>query len=154
MNEQAHIAGVTKQQLSFIKLLDEFEINIFTLENISKKIGQPLKNIREITERLIQKGLLIRLENGKFCRHNFNDEWVISNYLVKDGIVAYWSALNRHGLTEQFPNTVFVQTTKEKKEKNILGVNYKFIRVAKRKLAGYKMFGFANNQYRMSDVEK
>ena len=154
METQSRIAGVTKQQLSFIRLLDEYEINIFTLENIHKKVGLPLGSIKEITERLIQKGFLIRLEKGKFCRHNFNDEWVISNYLVKDGVVAYWSALNRHGLTEQFPNTVFVQTTKEKKEKNILGVNYKFIRVAKRKLTGFKMYGFGNNQFRMSDIEK
>ena len=154
MKDEPHIANVTKQQLSFIKLLDEYEINIFTLNDIEKRIQHSFKDIREITEKLMQKGLLIRLEKGKFCRHNFNDEWVISNYLVKDGVVAYWSALNRHGLTEQFPNTVFVQTAKEKKEKNILGVDYKFIRVAKRKLTGYKMFGFGNNQYRMSDIEK
>ncbi|HLG02955.1 MAG TPA: hypothetical protein VI731_05130 [Bacteroidia bacterium] len=148
------IATITKHQLSFIRLLDEYEINIFTLENIHKKAGIPLKHIKEITKRLIQKGFLIRLEKGKYCRHNFNDEWVISNYLVKDGVVAYWSALNRHGLTDQFPNTVFVQTTKEKKVKNVLGVTYKFIKVAKRKLVGIKMFGFGNNQFRMSDIEK
>jgi predicted transcriptional regulator of viral defense system len=154
MKKESHIANITTQQLSFIKLLDEYEINIFTLTDIEKRVNQPFKNLRGIADKLAQKGLLIRIERGKYCRHNFNDEWVISNYLVNDGVVAYWSALNRHGLTEQFPNTVFVQTTKEKKEKNIEGVRYKFIRVAKRKLTGYKMYGFGNNQYRMTDIEK
>ena len=154
MKTETHIANITTQQLSFIKLLDEYEINIFTLKDIEKRINQSFKNSRVIIDKLVQKGLLIRLEKGKYCRHNFNDEWVISNYLAKDGVVAYWSALNRHGLTEQFPNTVFVQTTKEKKEKNIQSVRYKFIRVAKRKLTGYKLYGFGNNQYRMTDIEK
>src|ERR1035437_7596217 len=154
MKKESHIANVTTQQLSFIKLLDEYEINIFTLNDIEKRLNQTFKNLRGIADKLAQKGLLIRIERGKYCRHNFNDEWVISNYLVNDGVVAYWSALNRHGLTEQFANTIFVQTAKEKKGKNVFGVDYKFIHVAKRKLTGYKMYGYGNNQYRMTDLEK
>ncbi|TVR88683.1 MAG: hypothetical protein EA411_04185 [Saprospirales bacterium] len=34
----------------------------------------------------------------------------MNNYLLEDVVVTYWTALNLHGLTEQFPNTVFVQT--------------------------------------------
>ena len=154
MEEQINIGNPSYQQLYFIKLLDEYEINIFQLEDIEKRINHSFKDIQEVIKKLIQNGLLKRIEKGKYCRHNFNDEWVIGNYLVNDGVVAYWSALNRHGLTEQFPNTVFVQTTKRKDEKTVFGVNYKFIHVAKRKLTGFKMFGFGNNQYRMTDIEK
>ena len=154
MQEQAGISNNINPQVHFIRLLDEYEINIFTLEDIERQIKYTFSDIQDLAEKLVRKGLLKRIENGKYCRHNFNDEWVIGNHLVNDGVVAYWSALNRHGLTEQFPNTVFIQTTKRKNEKTVFGVNYKFIKVAKRKLTGFKMFGFGNNQYRMTDIEK
>jgi predicted transcriptional regulator of viral defense system len=54
--------------------LDEYEINIFTLTDIEKRVNQPFKNLRGIADQLAQKGLLIRTERGKYCRHNFNDE--------------------------------------------------------------------------------
>ena len=154
MDEQASISNTINPQLYLIKLLDDYEINIFMLNDIEKRVNYSFTNIQDIAEKLVRKGLLKRIERGKYCRHNFNDEWVISNYLINDGVVAYWSALNRHGLTEQFANTIFVQTAKEKKGKNVFGVNYKFIHVAKRKLTGYKMYGYGNNQYRMTDIEK
>lgn len=154
MKKEAEIKNVRKQQLEFIRLLDEYEVNIFTIANIEEQIHHSFKNVQIIADRLVKKGLLTRIEKGKYCRHNFRDEWVIGNYLVNDGVIAYWSALNRHGLTEQFPNTVFVQTAKEKLDKNVFGVDYKFIRVAKRKLIGYEMYGVGNNQFRMSDIEK
>jgi len=155
MMEQTDISSNTiNPQLHLIKLLDDYEIDIFTLKDIEKRVNYSFANVQEIAEKLVQKGLLKRIERGKYCRHNFNDEWVISNYLVNDGVVAYWSALNRHGLTEQFANTIFVQTIKEKEEKNVFGVNYKFVRVKKRKLIGYTMYGYGNNQYRMTDIEK
>lgn len=140
--------------LEFIRLLDEYEINIFTLTSVVKQIHHSFKNVQKIADNLTKMGLLSRIEKGKYCRHNFRDEWLIGNYLVKDGIIAYWSALNRHGLTEQFPNTIFVQTNKEKEDKTVFGIKYKFIKVAKRKLIGYGEYGIGNNQYRMSDVEK
>ena len=39
-------------------------------------------------------------------------EFEIAMALVKPSMIAYWSALHHHGLTEQIPTDVFVQTTK------------------------------------------
>ena len=146
--------NLTHKQLEFLKLLDYHEIDIFTIDGIEKMIGKKVKDLNEILENLVQKELLARIEKGKYCRFNFKDHLVISNYLVDDGVIAYWSALNKHGLTEQFPNTVFVQTAKDKREKKVFGVSYKFIYVAKRKLIGYDIHGYGNHQFRMSDIEK
>lgn len=146
--------NLTQKQLEFLQLLDYHEIDIFTIDTIEKSIGKKVKDLNEILENLVQKKLLSRIEKGKYCRYNFRDEMTISNYLADDGIVAYWSALNRHGLTEQFPNTIFVQTAKDKREKKVFGVDYKFVRVAKRKLTGYDIHGAGNHQFRMSSIEK
>jgi predicted transcriptional regulator of viral defense system len=137
-----------------MRFLDDNEIDIFTLSSIESLLRENFIDLNEILENLVHKNILSRIERAKFCRHNFRDEFVISNYLVPDGVVSYWSALNRHGLTDQFPNTVFVQTSNEKRSKKVFEVQYKFIRVLNKKIAGIQIQGFGNRQFRMTDIEK
>ncbi|MDR0894293.1 MAG: hypothetical protein LBN06_03185 [Prevotellaceae bacterium] len=56
---------------------------------------------------------------------------MIGTFLARDGVVAYWSALNLHGLTEQFPNSIFIQTSSKRKAAHILGTTYQFVKVDK-----------------------
>lgn len=144
---------LTRNQVNFLKLLDDYEILIFALDTIEEALG-PVNRLNEVIENLVKKGMLSRIERGKYCRHNFRDEMVIGSFIVKDGGIAYWSALNQHGLTEQFANTVFVQTSQEKKAKRIFGVDYQFVKVNPRKVLGYELQGYGNATYPMTDVEK
>jgi len=98
-----------------MKLLDEYELEIFRFEEVEIQINRKFDNLNEVLENLVHKDLLSRIERGKFCRANFRDENVIGAFVVKEGTVAYWSALNLHGLTEQFAKTIFIQTTHRKK---------------------------------------
>ncbi len=150
----ATTTGMMTKELAFIKWLDENEMDVFTLKDIRKKAGKAFQNIDFTINRLARKGILVKIENAKYCRHNFRNEYVLGNYLANDGIIAYWTALNKHGLTEQFPNSIFVQTAKYIREKQIFGVKYKFIHVPKRKLSGYEIYGSGNHRYRMSNIEK
>ncbi|MEB0261776.1 hypothetical protein [Mucilaginibacter sp. 10I4] len=102
--------NLTEAQVTFLKLLDEYEIQLFRFEEIEKQIEQQFDNLNEVLENLVHKGLLARIERGKFRRTNFTDENVIGTFVVANSAVAYWSALNQHGLTEQFSNTVFIHT--------------------------------------------
>jgi predicted transcriptional regulator of viral defense system len=79
---------------------------------------------------------------------------MIGKYLVDDGIISYWSALNLHGLTEQISNTVFVQTQKPKRNVTVFDVRYQFIKVKSQKLAGIEIAGNSNHTYRITDQEK
>ena len=145
---------LTSNQIDFLKLLDDYEVVIFALDTVEEALERPIAHLNEVVENLTQKGLLSRIERGKYCRHNFRDELVIGSFLVRDGGIAYWSALNQHGLTEQFANTVFVQTSQEKKAKRIFGVDYHFVKVHPRKVLGYSQQGYGNATYPMTDVEK
>lgn len=147
-------SNLTSIQLKFMKLLDEYEIDIFRIEEIEKKLGQSFDNINEILENLVHKGILSRIERGKFCKANFREENVIGSFLVNNGAISYWSALNLHGLTEQFPNTVFVQSTSKKKDKTIFGVSYRFIQISETKCQGIMKEGYGNHGYYITDVEK
>lgn len=147
-------ANLTQQQLEFMKLLGEFEIDIFHFSEIEKKIKRKFDNLNEVLENLVHKELLSRIEKGKFCRANFRDANVIGTFAAKESAVAYWSALNLHGLTEQFANTIFIQTTRKKNDKIILGTSYKFIKISPSKRTGITWNGFGNSTYPLTDVEK
>lgn len=147
-------ANLTQSQIDLLLMLDDHELNIFSLEQVRKLASRKFNNISELVENLVHKKILSRIERGKFCRANFRDENVIGCFLVEDGAIAYWSALNKHGLTEQFPNTVFVQTTKLKSAKTVFGTNYQFVKITKTKRTGIEKEGFGNNEYAMTDVEK
>lgn len=143
-----------KTPQDLLKLLDDYEIDIFTvdsfLEATNESLGQWMSQLRT----LLKNGLINILEKGKYCRHNFRDEYVIGNYLIEDGIIGYWSALNIHGLTEQISNTVFVQTENQKKDKRVFGVFYHFIHLKSSKIGGVEIMGEGNHSYRVTDREK
>ncbi len=95
-----------------------------------------------------------KIEAGKYCRNLFRNEYAIACFLTPDAVTAYWSALNIHGLTEQIPNKVYIQTSKKKRNKKIFGVDYQFVKVLPSKIAGIENIGAGSNQFRITDIEK
>lgn len=146
--------NILEDQQQFIRLMDEYEIDIFSIDDIESILDHEFSNLNEIIENLNEKEFLSRIERGKYCRTNFRDEKVIGCYLVADGVISYWSALNIHGLTEQFPNTVFIQTIKVKSDKKVFGVPYQFVKINPRKRTGIQKQGFGNHRYTITDKEK
>lgn len=146
--------NITSQQLDFLKLLDDYEVSIFKLTEIESLINEKFDNLNEVLENLVDKELLFRIEKGKFCRRNFRDEYVIGTFVAESSAVAYWTALNLHGLTEQFSNTIFIQTTHRKLDKVIFGTPYKFVTIAPHKKIGITYQGYGNHQYPITDIEK
>jgi len=146
--------NLTTKQLAFYKTLDEQDIQFFSLDQVEEQYALQYGNMNEVVENLVHKGLLDRVERGKFVRANFFDELAMIRLLVPDGVLAYWSALNRHGLTEQFPNVIFVQTTKLKESKLYRGVPYQFIKVQPRKMTGIEESGHSDHAFWITSIEK
>lgn len=134
--------------------LDENQIDIFNTNEIKKQFGEiNNKKLNYELSKIISLEYS-KIEKGKYCRNTFRNEYVIGNHITSDAVIAYWSALNIHGLTEQFSNKVYVQTTKKKKNTEIFGVNYQFVKVHSNKMTGIIKSGIGNNQFRITDIEK
>lgn len=131
-----------------LEFLDNHNLEIFNRKDIIKH------NSEASLKELVGFNYIKTIEKGKYCRHNFSDEYVIGSFIINKGGIAYWTAMNFHGLTEQVPNVVYVQTTQNKLNKTISGVRYKFIRVKNEKLFGFKTIGYGNLQFQITDVEK
>jgi predicted transcriptional regulator of viral defense system len=104
----------------------------------------------------IEKGkyLIIPLgaEKGKYTLHEF----VIGSLLVQPYSIAYWSALNYYGLTEQIPATVFIQTITRKFNINpkVFGIQYKIVKIKESKCFGIRKEWIEETQINITDKEK
>ena len=85
--------NLTQPQLNLMLLLDEYEMDIFSLEDIKELVPEQEEDVNELIENLVHKKVFSRIQRGKYCRANFRDEKVIGSFLVPDGAIAYWSAL-------------------------------------------------------------
>jgi len=149
-----HNFTMTDLQIKFISLLDNYGYDVFNLEMIKNTNLFHDREINNVLRSLTRNGLLYRLERGKFVRSSFADDNVIANFMAPDGGIAYWTALNAHGLTEQFANKTFIQTSLGKKNLSDKSRQYEFVKVQGYKLFGYKTYGYGNHTYKMTDVEK
>ena len=146
-------------------MLDELaRKKVFTVEEAAKIGGIDRNVLKVILSRLEKKGWVERIEKGKYMviplgarkgEYTLN-EFVIGSLLVDPSAIAYWSALNYHGLTEQIPATVFVQTTsrKKKQELEIFGVRYRIVRIKEGKFFGIEGAWLEEFQVNVTDREK
>jgi len=155
MGSRVYISkNMTADQISFIQLLKENEIEYFTMDDIQDRLGKRFGNINEVLENLVKKKFLTRLQRKYYADANFNNSFVIGTFICRNSAVGYWSALSHYGLTERFPNTVYIQTINRKSDKTVLGVNYKFVNIKENKQAGIVKTGYGNNQFQITDIEK
>lgn len=149
-----------------INLIDQLASkgNTFTFEEAQELIGSDNSVTKVIISRLEKKGWIERIEKGKYMiiplgaekgKYTLN-EFVIGSMLIKPYAIAYWSALHFYGLTEQIPNTVFIQTTARKKNQNIkvFGINYEIVRIKEAKFFGIRREWIEETQINITDKEK
>ncbi len=135
-----------------------------TTDEILKKFQGKREVLHTVLSRLEKKGWIERIEKGKYMiiplgaekgRYTLN-EFVIGSLLVNPYCIAYWSALHFYGLTEQIPNTVFIQTTARKKKQKIeiFGVEYRIAKIKETKFFGIRKEWIEGTQINITDKEK
>lgn len=93
---------------------------------------------------LKQKHLIREVEKGKYLVLGFEPYRVLSNpffiasRIVYPAYISFRSALNHYGFTEQVPFTVYVATTKRKKEIQFDNYHYRYIAISPPKFFGYE----------------
>jgi predicted transcriptional regulator of viral defense system len=137
---------------------------VFTIDQLFNKTRIKRETLRIILSRMEKRGFIERIqrgtyliiplasEKGKFTIHEF----VLASHLVKPYAIGYWSALHHYGLTEQIPETVFIQTPTRKKQSkmNIFGVQFQMILVKNTKIYGLRKEWIEETPVIITDKEK
>jgi len=120
---------------------------------------------RQFLERLQTKGWIRRIKRGRFAviplssgedRTPQLHEFIVAMELVSPAAIAYWSALNHHGMTEQLPRAVFVSTNHPVRRPpgEVLGVSYKIISLRPEKFFGTVKDWIGEMPFMVTDREK
>ena len=138
--------------------------NTFTFNDALEISNLSTKSVQKVLYRLQQRGAIERIEKGKYLiiplgaekgKYTLH-EFIIGSLLVEPYSIAYWSALNYYGLTEQIPTTVFIQTITRKfnTNPNVFGVQYKIVKTKEFKCFGVREEWIEETQINITDKEK
>lgn len=157
--------GISDKETYLLSTLAREGKSIITLEDISRVWNASYSNAKVISNRLRKKRWLLELTPGKYLisplsagvKSEYTEhEFIIASELVKKRsyYIAYWSALNHYGFTEQTPFTVFVAITSRIKNVTVHKVKYKFVTINKTKFFGTRNHFFGNKKIIISDKNK
>jgi predicted transcriptional regulator of viral defense system len=136
---------------------------VFGLDDAVDVLGGTRGAAKKLLSDLVGKGWAIRLTKGVYLAvpleagpksMHTEHELLIASRLADPYYVGFWNALNFHGLTEQTPFTVFVAAPKERRPMRILGINYRFVKVGRKDMFGFKAYRVAGGSVMISDPEK
>ncbi|WP_297437508.1 type IV toxin-antitoxin system AbiEi family antitoxin [Thermococcus sp.] len=137
--------------------------DVFTKKEAQEKLGITTRQLSYYLEALLREGFLRRIAKGIYTfslepgRASSPHEFVLAQILVPNGAVAYWSALNYYGLTEQIPRTVFIQTPVKRGYQKLIvldGKRFKVVVVSPEKFFGIGTIRLGRREIRITDPEK
>src|SRR3989338_3426800 len=156
-------AGLGKKSSRLLSELAENNKTIFTVDDAVKILKDKKSSTTKLLHDLTKNKWLFRISRGKYLilpidagvKPVFTEhEFIIASKLIDPYYISYWSALNYYGFTEQVSKTIFVATTKRKREMNLLGLKIKFVTIKKDKFFGFKKILVNNRPVNIAEKEK
>jgi len=128
-----------------------------TLYNSNRKAA-------DVLSRLTNKGRLIQIQRGKYLLVPIkapNQQWSPNEYEVAalwmgeaPYYVAYFTAFNYWGFTEQIPQTVYIANLKMNEKKTIGKIKYEAVKIDRKKYYGIKTIVVNGTKVCISDKER
>lgn len=163
------IQNITRSQLGRLEARFISKVgsrSTFSSDDARKILGHSEGDpTRQFLERLQKKGWIKRIRRGRFAviplssgeeRTPQLHEFLVAMELVSPAAIAYWSALNHHGMTEQLPGTVFVATdhSVRRPPTEALGIPFKVVSLRPHKFFGVVRAWLNQKPFMVTDREK
>jgi predicted transcriptional regulator of viral defense system len=150
-------------ELRLILTLEEEGKKIFSTADAYRILKSSRDSVNTALYRLRMKGRIEEIERGKYllipAKAGYRGKWaevpfVIASKIVEPYYIGFASALNYWGMTEQVPSTVFVVTTKRKRNLEYGSVKFKFVTFSNRRFFGIVEEEIGDEKFRISSKEK
>lgn len=122
------------------------------------------EQVRQFLDRLQKKGWVERIKPGRFTviplssssRNPQIHEFLVAMELVKPAAIAYFSAMNHHGFTDQLPRTVLVATDHRvaRPQRSALGFTFRIVSLRKPRFFGLMKAWIDQRSFVVTDREK
>ncbi len=135
----------------------------FTVREAKNKLEIDDRLLNYYLRELTREGFLKRLVRGIYAvtpnpgQPPAVDDFLLPSLIVKPSAIAYWSALNYYGLTEQIPGITFIQTPRKRGysgEISIGGRRFRVITIRPHKFFGLSTIKIGGRNVSITDPEK
>ena len=150
-------------ELKLLFTLEKESMSAFSINDAKRILGTSKASVWNIIYRLKRKGRIEEIEKGKYllvpARAGYEASWSEVPFLLVPALidtyyVGFWTSLNYWGMTEQVPYTIFVATTKRKKDVEYGRIGFEFITLSKKKFFGFVEEKVADGAFKISSREK
>ncbi len=150
-------------ELKLLFTLEEEGRTVFGARDAHRILQTSDASIKNILYRLRKKGRVEEIERGKYllvpAKAGYQGSWTEVPFLIVPSLVnpyyiGFWSALNYWHMTEQAPRTVFVATTKRKRNLEYGPTKFEFITLSKDRFFGFMEQEIAGSKFKISSREK
>ncbi len=149
-----------------IRTLSAKDKNIFTVADAQKITKTSPTATRMLLSDLVKRKWLIRLAPGHYLivplsageRAEFSENWyVVAKHLIESNpyYLSHYSALDIHEMTTQPLMTIYITTSKRRKEAKVLGATFRFIYANPSNLWGIEeVWAKPTEKVKVSDLER
>jgi predicted transcriptional regulator of viral defense system len=149
-----------------IRTLSAKDKNIFTIADVQKITRTSSAATRMLLSDLVSKKWLIRLAPGHYLivplsageKAEFTENWyVVAKHLIEPNpyYLSYYSALDIHEMTTQPLMTIYISTSRRRKQAKVLGATFRFVYTNPSKLWGIdEIWVKPAEKAKVSDLER
>ncbi|MGI0060680.1 MAG: type IV toxin-antitoxin system AbiEi family antitoxin domain-containing protein [Nitrosotalea sp.] len=133
-------------ELKLLLTLEQKELSVFTVYDAKTILETTDSSVWHILNNLARKNRIRRIQRSRYLLiparagiegHWSEYPWIIVPHLIDVYYVGFWTAMNYWGMTEQIPYTVFVATTKRKRDLKFGNQKFEFVTLSKKKFFGF-----------------
>lgn len=151
------------QQSRLLWTLEEKGKSVFTISDAKSILKGTDSSVWHVLNQLVHKQRIHRIQRGRYLlipsKAGVDGHWsehhhVVIPYLIDTYYIGFWSAMSHWGMTEQIPYTVFIATTKRKRNLEFNTQKFKFVTLSKKKFFGFVEIKLNDSSFKVSSKEK
>jgi predicted transcriptional regulator of viral defense system len=139
--------------LSLQRKLEDFGLDIFTLNDVVKISGQKKEVVKSTLSRLVNQNKVFRLKKKYYSLRKIENKFLLQK-LFTETYIGLHSALEYYGSTTQRFNNLDLITSKVLKAQNIGGTDVQFHKVKQVLFFGFEKIQINNVQVFVANIEK
>jgi len=136
-----------------VRVLQDSRISVFSLGELVRILNKDRDYVKVLLNRLVKRGLLVRVERNKYSLPNQN-VFSVASLLVFPSYISFISAYSYYSLTTQIPSTVFVVCLKQKKGVLYGGCRIRFVKFSRKRFFGYLREYVGGKTVFIAEIEK
>jgi len=152
-----------ERELKLLFTLEKEGKRVLSIADAKRILGASEASVWNVIYRLKRKSRIEEIEKGKYllipARAGYKGSWseipfLLVPHLIDIYYIGFWSALNYYGMTEQVPRTVFVATTKRKRDVEYGPTKFEFVTLSRKRFFGFVEESIAGSRFNISSREK